>query len=58
MQISDAVLLREVLNVNEANQLIQEGWRLLAVVPGYDHRNTQAVALYVLGVDEMPLPDA
>ncbi|MEZ1324788.1 hypothetical protein QIW46_25930 [Pseudomonas fluorescens] len=49
MQINDAAEVVEELGAARANRRLAEGWKLLAVVPGYDHINTQAVACYVLG---------
>jgi hypothetical protein len=49
MQINDAVEVTEELDAAQANRRLAEGWTLLAVVPGYDHRNAQAVPCYVLG---------
>ncbi|CAH0297221.1 hypothetical protein SRABI130_04554 [Pseudomonas sp. Bi130] len=49
MQISEAVEVMEELDAARANQRLAEGWKLLAVVPGYDHRQAQSVACYVLG---------
>lgn len=34
MQMHEAVELLEAFNLDSANEAIQEGWRLLAVVPG------------------------
>jgi hypothetical protein len=50
--------LREITDVNRANALIAEGWSLLAIVPGYDHRQAQPATCYVLGMAELPEPDA
>jgi hypothetical protein len=58
MQIADAKILREITDVNRANALIAEGWSLLAIVPGYDHRQAQPATCYVLGMAELPEPDA
>lgn len=49
MQINEAVEVVEELSAERANQRLTEGWTLLAVVPGYDHRQAQAAACYVLG---------
>ena len=44
MQMSDAVEVVEELNIDRVNQRLADGWTLLAVVPGYDHRQAQAQA--------------
>lgn len=49
MQITEAVEVSEELSATQANRRLAEGWTLLAVVPGYDHLNAQAVACYALG---------
>lgn len=49
MQINEAVEVVEELHTAQANRRLADGWTLLAVVPGYDHLNAQAVACYVLG---------
>jgi hypothetical protein len=57
MQISDAKIIRELTDINHVNALIiNEKWRLLAVVPGYDHLQAKPVALYVLGREDLPSP--
>jgi hypothetical protein len=49
MQMNEAVEVVEELHTAQVNQRLADGWTLLAVVPGYDHYNAQAVACYVLG---------
>ncbi|WP_285354613.1 hypothetical protein [Pseudomonas sp. lyk4-R2A-10] len=49
MLTSEVIEVVEELGASRANQRLAEGWKLLAVVPGYNHINTQAVACYVLG---------
>lgn len=49
MQINEVVEVVEELHAAQANRRLADGWKLLAVVPGYDHHNAQAVACYVLG---------
>lgn len=39
----------EELHVAQANLRLADGWKLLTVVPGYEHHHAQAVACYVLG---------
>ncbi|MDR6163089.1 MULTISPECIES: hypothetical protein [Pseudomonas] len=34
MQLHEAVELKEAYSVSSANTAVQEGWKLLAVVPG------------------------
>lgn len=34
MQMHEAIELLEAFNLDSANEAIQEGWKLLAVVPG------------------------
>lgn len=43
MQLHEAFELKEANSVNSANSAVQEGWTLLAVVPGADG------VTYVLG---------
>ena len=40
MQINEAVEVVKELGTEQANRRLAEGWTLLAVVLGYDHRNT------------------
>lgn len=43
MQMLEAIELLEAFNLDSANEAIQEGWKLLAVVPGASN------VTYVLG---------
>ena len=43
MQMHEAIELLEAFNLDSANDAIQEGWKLLAVVPG------SSSVTYVLG---------
>ncbi|UST93743.1 hypothetical protein [Pseudomonas siliginis] len=58
MQINEAVEVVEELHPARTNHRLAGGWTLLAVVPGYDHYNAQAVACNVLGkpAERRPAP--
>jgi hypothetical protein len=55
MQLSDAIIVREEISVAQVNQLLREGWKVLAVVPGYDHMQAQPAACYILGMEGEPV---
>lgn len=54
MQISEAALVLEVFNQDEANERLGEGWRLLAVLPGAPRGSSSTSVIYVLGKPAQP----
>lgn len=53
MQMHEAKELREAYSVGEAQQALNEGWKLLAVIAGQLNVNGVHVPVYVLGRNPM-----
>lgn len=49
MQLSEVKQLAEADSAKDAEELIAEGWCLLAVLPNPDQRGTATPVVYVLG---------
>lgn len=49
MQLSEVKQLAEAMSAQDAEELIAEGWYLLAVLPNSDQRGTAFPVVYVLG---------
>ena len=49
MQISEAFEVAEVRSPADANTLMRDGWKLLAVAPGSTGGNGSTYVIYVLG---------
>jgi hypothetical protein len=56
MHMSEAAVLKEVKGVTEANKLLVEGWRLLAVAVKTSPEDEFQHTYYVLGKPAEPKP--